>query len=236
MTTTQQPTNRPATNAWVLRSWIAVALIPVFLFVAILIGYLIYGVFGYVPEDLDVPDWVELIVGVVTLAVFLIPCVGAVFYGWIANKAHDRRGLVPLAIGGIVGTLDDGGQRCHRCVGDARLTALSPDRVRSLLSPSGAACSFRLAVFSGVTRDARKEPVWLSVTAATCSGVPSATICPPPEPPSGPRSMSQSAVLMTSRLCSITITELPASTSLPRTPSSLRMSSKCRPVVGSSRT
>lgn len=41
------------------------------------------------------------------------------------------------------------------------------------------------------------------------SGVPVATISPPPSPPSGPKSSTQSAVLMTSRLCSITTTELP---------------------------
>ena len=67
-------------------------------------------------------------------------------------------------------------------------------------------------------------------------GVPSAITWPPREPPSGPMSISQSAVLITSRLCSITTTVLPASTSRPSTPSSLRMSSKCRPVVGSSST
>ena len=38
---------------------------------------------------------------------------------------------------------------------------------------------------------------------------------PPPEPPSGPRSTTQSAVLMTSRLCSMTSTVLPLSTSRP---------------------
>ena len=38
---------------------------------------------------------------------------------------------------------------------------------------------------------------------------------PPSSPPSGPRSMIQSAVLITSRLCSITTTVLPASTSRP---------------------
>jgi hypothetical protein len=103
MTATQQSTNRPVTGTWVLRSWIAVALIPVFLFAAILMGYLIYGLFGYVPEDVDIPAWVELTVGVATLAVFLAPCVAAVRYGWIANRAHDRRGLVPLAIGGVLG-------------------------------------------------------------------------------------------------------------------------------------
>ena len=63
---------------------------------------------------------------------------------------------------------------------------------------------------------------------------------PPPRlcrrvPPSGPRSMIQSAVLMTSRLCSITSTVLPRSTSRCSTSSSTRTSSKCRPVVGSSR-
>ena len=52
-----------------------------------------------------------------------------------------------------------------------------------------------------------------SSTVATCSGVPSATTVPPPLPPSGPRSMIQSAVLMTSRLCSMTSTVLPWSTS-----------------------
>ena len=46
--------------------------------------------------------------------------------------------------------------------------------------------------------------------------------------------MIQSADLITSRLCSITITVLPRSTSRCSTASSLRMSSKCRPVVGSS--
>ena len=64
----------------------------------------------------------------------------------------------------------------------------------------------------------------------------SVTTRPPPVPPSGPMSMTQSAVLITSRLCSITMTVLPLSTRLWSTPSSLRMSSKCRPVVGSSST
>ena len=45
--------------------------------------------------------------------------------------------------------------------------------------------------------------------AAISSGVPVATMRPPPSPPSGPRSMIQSAVLMTSRLCSMTSTVLP---------------------------
>ena len=38
--------------------------------------------------------------------------------------------------------------------------------------------------------------MWLSGIFATCSGVPSATTCPPPSPPSGPRSTIQSADLI----------------------------------------
>jgi cytochrome c-type biogenesis protein CcmF len=47
----------------------------------------------------------------------------------------------------------------------------------------------------------------LASTRATFSGVPSAMIRPPRWPPSGPRSMIQSALRITSRLCSMTISE-----------------------------
>ncbi len=83
---------------------------------------------------------------------------------------------------------------------------------------------------------ARNRPVWDSAYPATCSGVPSTTTRPPREPHSGPRSTIQSADLTTSRLCSMTMTVLPLSTRPCRTPSNLLMSSKCNPVVGSSRT
>ena len=52
---------------------------------------------------------------------------------------------------------------------------------------------------------------------------------PPASPPSGPRSITQSAVLMTSRLCSTTSTVLPASTKSCSTFSSSWMSAKCKP-------
>src|SRR2546426_847987 len=81
----------------------------------------------------------------------------------------------------------------------------------------------------------RNCPVYEWDSAATSSGGPSATICPPSSPPSGPRSMIQSAVLMTSRLCSMTTTVLPASTRRCRTLSSRSTSAKCRPTVGSSK-
>ena len=56
---------------------------------------------------------------------------------------------------------------------------------------------------------AKKRPVWEAGSFATSSGVPSAMTNPPPDPPSGPRSMIQSALLITSRLCSITMIVLP---------------------------
>ena len=60
------------------------------------------------------------------------------------------------------------------------------------------------------------------------------TILPPFTPPNGPRSIIWSAVLITSRLCSITITVFPSSTSVWRILSKFLTSSKWRPVVGSS--
>ncbi|OYV18496.1 MAG: hypothetical protein CG441_1101, partial [Methylococcaceae bacterium NSM2-1] len=52
-------------------------------------------------------------------------------------------------------------------------------------------------------------PVCEASFSETCSGEPSATSVPPPSPPSGPISINQSAVLITSRLCSMTMTVLP---------------------------
>src|SRR6188768_2311709 len=82
---------------------------------------------------------------------------------------------------------------------------------------------------------ARKRPVKDSRLRATASGVPCAITRPPADPPSGPRSITWSADLMTSRLCSMITTVLPWSTSLLSTSSSLCVSAKWRPVVGSSR-
>lgn len=55
----------------------------------------------------------------------------------------------------------------------------------------------------------RKRAVCEASHSATVSGVPETGISPPPLPPSGPRSTIQSAVLITSRLCSITTMVLP---------------------------
>ena len=67
-------------------------------------------------------------------------------------------------------------------------------------------------------------------------GVPSKMTMPPLLPPSGPISMIQSALRITSKWCSITITVFPPSTSRFMMVSRRPMSERCRPVVGSSMT
>src|ERR1019366_3352284 len=89
--------------------------------------------------------------------------------------------------------------------------------------------------FAGTSSSARNLPVWDDGSAATSSGVPTAIAIPPSSPPSGPMSISLSAHLITSRLCSITTMLLPASTRRWSTSSRRCTSAKCRPVVGSSR-
>src|SRR5439155_11991650 len=58
----------------------------------------------------------------------------------------------------------------------------------------------------GSSTSRRASPVCDPRARLTASGVPAATTVPPWSPPSGPRSISQSALLITSRWCSITTT------------------------------
>src|SRR5690606_18563104 len=113
-----------------------------------------------------------------------------------------------------------------RCLGGRTLTACGGRRAQ--------AADLRLAGLTSRPRvRARKRPVCDAGSRAISSGVPWPMIVPPRWPPSGPRSTTQSAVLITSRLCSITTTVLPSSRSLCSTASRCSMSWKCRPVVGS---
>lgn len=73
-------------------------------------------------------------------------------------------------------------------------------------------------------------------TPARPAGGPLCRTRPPCSPASGPTSTSQSARRTTSIWCSTTNTELPASLSLPSTPSSDSVSAGCRPADGSSST
>ena len=58
---------------------------------------------------------------------------------------------------------------------------------------------------------------------------------PPIAPPSGPISITQSADFTTSKLCSITSNDAPLSSNFRNAASNFAISSKCKPVVGSSR-
>lgn len=87
----------------IVRAWLGVALIPVFLLGSVIISLILYDLLGYKPENADAPLWVDLVVGVVAVAVFLIPCAAAILYGRQANRHGDRRGLIPLAIGALAG-------------------------------------------------------------------------------------------------------------------------------------
>ena len=88
---------------WVSRSWAAVVLIPVFFVLAFALGYVLYDLFGYKPENDDAPLWVELTTTFVVLTVSLMPCVAAVMFGRHAATTGDRRGLAPMGIGMIAG-------------------------------------------------------------------------------------------------------------------------------------
>jgi len=93
----------PEATSWLSRAWLAVALVPVFFFLAFAVGEAAYAVLGYQPENADAPLWVDLVTGVLATAVCLVPCVAAVLYGWRANLVGDRTGLIPLTIGAIAG-------------------------------------------------------------------------------------------------------------------------------------
>jgi hypothetical protein len=88
---------------WLGRAWTAVALVPVFFFIAFALGEGLYALMGYKPENADAPLWVTLAVLTPVVAVVLFPCAAAVFFGGRAYKGGDRRGRLPLMIGLIAG-------------------------------------------------------------------------------------------------------------------------------------
>jgi hypothetical protein len=85
------------------RAWIAVALIPVAFMLAFAVGEGLYALLGYQPEDATEPLWVALVAGVPAIALFLVPCAAAVWYGNRARAEGHRAALVPLVIGAALG-------------------------------------------------------------------------------------------------------------------------------------
>jgi len=99
----ERPTQTSPAAVWLGRAWISIALIPVFFILAFAVGQGLYSLMGYLPENADIPLWVDLVATIPTIAVFLVPCAAAVLYGRRVNSVGDRRGLVPLCIGALAG-------------------------------------------------------------------------------------------------------------------------------------
>src|SRR5690606_20723058 len=90
-----------------------------------------------------------------------------------------------------------------------------------LLQPSSTPCQNSQNYFKCAFKNA---PVCDSLQSTNSSGVPAKTRFPPPSPPSGPISITQSADLIISMLCSITKMLFPKAMSASNEASSLRMS------------
>jgi hypothetical protein len=58
---------------------------------------------GYKPETADAPDWADVVASVLVVAVVLLPCVSAVYFGRRASEAGDRRGVYPVVVGALAG-------------------------------------------------------------------------------------------------------------------------------------
>ena len=90
-------------TAWLGRAWAAVALVPVFFFIAFAVGEAMYALLGYKPENADSPVWVDVVALVPVVVIVMIPCAAAALFGRHANRSGDRRGVYPLLIGVIAG-------------------------------------------------------------------------------------------------------------------------------------
>lgn len=92
---------RPSDPSFV-RSWVAVALMPVFAVLSFAAGVVTLSALGYSSGGYE-PLWVAVIVALVATAILLVPCVAAVFFGRRARQAGVRSASVPIIIGAFVG-------------------------------------------------------------------------------------------------------------------------------------
>jgi hypothetical protein len=106
---TTMPTGEPTLQCRAPRAdqlglaWLAAALIPVFFLLSMAVGYALYELTGYPADTGEAPLWAELVVGLLSTLVFLLPCSAAIFYGRRAQQQGNRGGIAPMAIGVCAG-------------------------------------------------------------------------------------------------------------------------------------
>lgn len=70
---------------------------------AFVVGEGLYALLGSEPDDATEPLWVALVAGVPAIALFLVPCAAAVWFGNRARAEGHRAGLLPLVVGAVLG-------------------------------------------------------------------------------------------------------------------------------------
>jgi uncharacterized membrane protein len=84
------------------RAWVAVALLPVALVLAMVVGEGLISLLGYQSgSQQPVPVGPALVAGVPALLILIAPGVAAVHYGRRAYRAGRREAAVPAWIGGV---------------------------------------------------------------------------------------------------------------------------------------
>jgi hypothetical protein len=84
------------------RAWVAVALLPVALVLAMVVGEGLISVLGYQSGSQEpVPVGPALLAGVPALLILIAPGLAAVHYGRRGRRAGRREAIVPAWIGGV---------------------------------------------------------------------------------------------------------------------------------------
>ncbi len=90
----------PVHSKDVVRAWVSVALLPVGLVLAFVVGEGLTTLLGHRAGSGELaPLWIVLLAGVPATIVALVPAGLAVGYGVRARRAKDRRGVVPEVVG-----------------------------------------------------------------------------------------------------------------------------------------
>jgi hypothetical protein len=86
-----------------VRAWISVALLPLSVVLAVLVGEGLVALLGYPPGSGDVvPRPLGIAVGLPMVGLAILPGVLAWLFGTRASREGDRRGLVPAVIGAVL--------------------------------------------------------------------------------------------------------------------------------------